>query len=241
MHTPLRCRFALPCLLAICSAGCRSEPLPRSTATTSTFSTDLSAEPLTLGTGDVLRVDVFGHPELSTPSGLPKGTRVDDQGLLSLPLVGTVAVGGSTLSDARQSIRDSFLQYVQDPHVDVSVLEYAARRFYLYGEVNHPGAYVIDRPLDMYQALTFGGGFTPQARRGEIVLLRGRPDTLEVRVIDGEHPDARGMLALRPDDLLFVRRTGAGKFSQELLPILSGISSSLGSVATLILIDERIR
>lgn len=201
------------CLLALLSSACHSPPLPQSSAATSTYSTELARDDPKLGPGDLVRVGVFGHPELSTPYGPPSGTRVDAQGLLSLPLVGTVAVGGEDLSQARESIRASFAQFVQDPRVDVSVVEFAARRFYLYGEVNHPGAYVIDRPLDMYQALAFGGGFTARARRAEIVVLRGRPENLEVFVIDGEHPDPHSMIAVRPDDLLFVRRSGAGKFS----------------------------
>jgi hypothetical protein len=47
-------------------------------------------------------------------------------------------------------------------------------------------------------------------------------------------------MALRPDDLVFVRRSGAGKFTDEILPILAGISSSLSSAATLVLIDDQL-
>lgn len=240
MRTSLPFAACESILLAALVAGCRSTPLPAATADVPSLSRELTREPLTLGPGDVLHVGVLAHPELSTPVGNPGGTRIDDQGLLSLPLVGEVEVGDKSLAEARAAIAAAYAQYVRDAHVDVSVLQYAARRYYLYGEVQRPGAYVIDRPLDVYQALAIGGGFTPHARREQVVLLRGRPDSLEVAVIDGETPNARGMLAVRPDDLLFVRRSGAGKFSEEVLPILTGISSSLSSVAALILIDDRV-
>lgn len=242
MHFPLFMRVgALVLCAAALASGCKSRPLPRSTASTPTISNELDWSMLTIGPGDILRVGVLGHPELSTPPGTPGGTRVDDQGLLSLPLVGDVPIGDKTLAAARTMIRDAFAKYVKDPNVDVSVLAYGARKFYLFGEVTHPGAFVMDRPLDVYQALAEGGGFTPRAWRQKVVLLRGRPDSLEVKVIDCEYPDMRGMIAVRPDDMLFVRRTGAGKFSEEFLPILTGISASLGSIATLILIDDRLR
>jgi hypothetical protein len=74
-----------------------------------------------------------------------------------------------------------------------------------------------------------------------VILLRGTPDNLEVVRFDAESPQAQGFYALRPDDLVFVRRTGAGKFSDEALPILTGIASALGSIATLILIDDQLK
>ena len=36
------------------------------------------------------------------------------------------------------------------------------------------------------------------------------------------------------------RRSGAGSFSEEVLPYLAGISSSLTSIGSLILIEDRI-
>jgi hypothetical protein len=94
--------------------------------------------------------------------------------------------------------------------------------------------------MTLYQALALGGGFTPRARREEIVLLRGTPENLEVFVFDGEYPETKGMNAIRPDDFVFVRRSGSGRFTDEVLPILSGIGSALGSIATVLLIEDQI-
>jgi polysaccharide export outer membrane protein len=228
----------------IALAGCTSisEPM-EATAAQSTLSNELTWDELTLGPNDVLRVGVYGHPELSAPphENTASGSRVDGEGNLSLPLVGAVHVGGMHMSEARTAITAAFAQYVNDPKIDASVIEYAARRFYLYGEVQKPGAYAIDRPLNIYQALALGGGYTTKANRQQVILLRGTPDNLEVVRFDAESPQAQGFYALRPDDLVFVRRTGAGKFSDEALPILTGIASALGSIATLILIDDQLK
>jgi hypothetical protein len=59
-------------------------------------------------------------------------------------------------------------------------------------------------------------------------------------VIDLETLDERGFLALKPDDVLFARRNNAGKFSDEIMPYLVAASSSLASVATVLLIEDRL-
>lgn len=228
---------------ATLQVSCASDPpLPKNTADSSSFSSQMVWDDLTLGPNDLVRVGVYGHPDLGTPLGPgPSGTRVDNEGLLSLPLVGSVPIGGKSVQEARATITEAVARYVQDPRVDFSVVDYAARRVYIYGEVNKPGAYVLDRPLNVYQALALGGGFTSRARRKQIVVLRGPPDALEVKVIDGETPNVNGLIALRADDFVFVRRSRAGKFSDEVLPVLTGISSALGTAATLLVLNDQLK
>jgi protein involved in polysaccharide export with SLBB domain len=230
-------------LAALALAACRSREIEIApTAARSTFASAPDWGAFPLGPNDVLRVGVYGHPELSAPPHptTASGTRVGMDGDLSLPLAGPVHVAGLSIAQARDAITAAFAKYVQEPRVDVSVIEYAARRFYVLGEVETTGAFVFDRPLNAYQALALAGGFTSKADRSEVVLLRGSPEDLEVRVIDAGAPGAAGYVALRPDDLLFVRRTGAGRFSDEILPYLSGISSALSSAATILLIEDRL-
>lgn len=238
----LAARAALFSGCAALLSGCAAQgEIPAASARTSTLSTELASAPVVLGPGDLVRVGVFGHPELSTPLyGDQPGTRIDPEGQLSLPLAGAVPLAGLTVSAAREAVTASFARYVKEPRVDLSVVEWSARRFYLYGEVVAPGAYVIDRPLDLLQALTYGKGFTAAAKREEVVLLRGRPGNLEVHVFDGETPTEAALVAVRPDDFVFVRRSGAGRFSHEALPILQGIGSALGSLATVLLVEEQL-
>lgn len=234
-------RLSLTLALVLAGAGCSTPPLLEGTAAVSTLGTELDPSAFALGPNDLLDVSVYGHPELSTPRlGNQTGTRIGPDGKLSLPLVGAVEVGGLTLDGAREAVTEAFRPYVNDPKVDLSVIEWSARRFYVYGEVRQPGAFVMDRPLTVYQGLSMGGGFLPHADRSEIALLRGTPDALEVHVIDGSSPDPSGLVALMPDDFLFVRRTGSGRFAEDVLPILTGIGSSLSSVATVLLIEDKL-
>lgn len=51
-----------------------------------------------LGAGDVLKISVYGSPDL----GLE--TRVSEAGNITFPLVGVVAVGGLSVAAARKSL-----------------------------------------------------------------------------------------------------------------------------------------
>jgi polysaccharide export outer membrane protein len=230
---------ALVALLAL--GACATPSVPERLELRAPSPGDLAAREFRLGPNDIVRVGVHGHPELSTPaSDRFDGTRVDPDGTLSLPLVGPLAVEGLTLGEARERVTTAYGAYMKEPRIDLSVLEFAARRFYLYGEVETPGAYTMDRPLSVYQALTFGGGFRSTAARRQIVLLRETDAEVEVHVIDGETVASAGLMEVRPDDFLFVMRSGSGRFREEALPILTGISATLASVGSLILIEDRV-
>lgn len=244
MTTQLRQALAatLLGLSAGVTAACNAPRLPEHTAAVETLRPERAVHPVLLGPNDLLRVGVHGHPELSTPVlGNQPGVRVGPEGSLHLPLIGAVPVEGVTLAEARARIAEALTEYMHEPKVDVTVVEYGARQFYLFGEVMEPGPRVLDRSLTLYQALSLGGGFKRGADREQIVLLRGESaDDLEVHVFDAENPDPKGLCRIEPDDLIFVRRTGAGRFSEEVLPVLQGISSSLSSVATVLLIEDRL-
>lgn len=51
-----------------------------------------------------------------------------------------------------------------------------AGRFYLNGEVHSPGMYLLDRPLNVMQALSAGGGPTARANDSSVKLFRQQAD-----------------------------------------------------------------
>ncbi len=220
----------------LASIACQSQSVDlRSTQKHPTLNPKLDWGAFPLGPNDVLRVSVYGHEPLATP-----GTRVDMEGNLSLPMVGAVAVAGLSISQAREAIAAAYSEYVVDPRIDISVVQHGARRFYALGEFARPGAIEFDRPLTVAQAAAMAGGVTSRGVLSQVVLLRGDPDNLEVAKINLETLDHKSFLALRPDDVLFARRSNAGKFSDEVMPYLVAASSSLASVATVLLIEDRL-
>lgn len=118
-----------------------------------------------LGTGDKVRVTVFNEKDLSGDFD------VNDQGLIALPLIGQVQVGGLTLSQAQELITQKYgKDYLVNPRVNVEVLNY--RPFFILGEVKNPGSYPYVNGMTVVNAVALAGGYTPRANKNRIVMKR---------------------------------------------------------------------
>ncbi|MCH2110901.1 MAG: polysaccharide export protein, partial [Polyangiaceae bacterium] len=213
-------------------------PLPQSTTTETTVSTTVDWSDFTLGPNDLIQVAVFGQPELSSP---PTGVRVATDGTLSLPLTGPISIGGMTTGDAAKAIESALATYLQRPAVSVSVVEYISRRFYIFGEVKNTGPFPMDRPITALEALSMSGGLLPSANSTQAVIIRrvGSED-VEVFAFNAETPGLDGLAQVRSEDFIFVQKSGAGSFSESVLPYLQGVGFTLSQLASFALAFDRI-
>jgi polysaccharide export outer membrane protein len=226
-------------LLALLGAGCASMKAPPLAQGNVESAGGLTARPAVfrLGPGDRVAVTVFSHPESSTPA---EGVQLDLSGRLDLPLLGPLVLAGLTEDEARARITTELGRYLREPRVSLQLLEAASRRVYVLGEVDEPGPYVLDRPLTALQALSLAGGFRAGADRKTVALLRGGPDALEVAFFDAATPGPDGMIPVQPDDMIFVRLSGAGTFRDQLLPIVQSLVPPFTALATLVLAADRL-
>jgi polysaccharide biosynthesis/export protein len=118
-------------------------------------------ESLRIGPGDVIQIQVFDTPSLSGSA------RVTDSGEVILVLGAKVKVAGLTSDQAARVIEKTFLadQILRQPHVVVSISEFATQRVSVLGEVNHPGALSIGTSRPILDVLALAGGLTPLADR----------------------------------------------------------------------------
>lgn len=129
-----------------------------------------------VGAGDILFVNVDGRPELGSlvlSGSKLSGSRVDGQGRIRLPLVGSVAVAGLTLDQIQQRLSEAFSVYLKQPWVVVEVAEYRSQPINLLGQFKNPGTYYLDRPLTLIQGVALGGGLLDSANLRAARLLRG--------------------------------------------------------------------
>lgn len=126
-----------------------------------------------LGAGDSLRIDVFNATDYSGEFPVLAG------GMLNLPLVGSIPVGGLTLGQASTEIESQLAEYVRRPRVTISLLAARPLQVAIAGEVNRPGAYTI--PLDgelgiptLTQVVDLAGGITQIADIRKIQVQRQR-------------------------------------------------------------------
>lgn len=119
-----------------------------------------------LGSGDKLRVIVFGEEDLSGEFD------VTGSGMVSLPLIGQVRAQGLTVDEFENAIRTSLMNgYLKNPRVSVEVLNY--RPFYIIGEVNSPGQYPYTSGMTVLNAVAVAGGYTYRANEDRVYITRG--------------------------------------------------------------------
>jgi polysaccharide biosynthesis/export protein len=147
--------------------------------------------PYTLGSGDRLRVIVYGQDSLSN------SYNVDGAGRIALPLIGTVQASGHTTLSLEREIEAKLRQgYLREPRVAVEVE--AFRPFYVLGEVTTAGQYPYVNGMTVQNAVAIAGGYTARG------WTKGADVT---RIIDGQSVTGTVPLTypLRPGDTVTVR------------------------------------
>jgi len=181
MRRVFACSGAL--VLALLLFGCTAAQL--SEAEQQTLSAAATAAPK-LQPGDKIRVTVYGEDKLSGDY------QIDQSGLISLPLAGTVEAVGLTQSQLEQALSKKFRsEYLRNPKVTVTIA--TLQPFYLMGEVEKPGEYSYRSGLNVLTALAIAGGPTYRAskntvqiqRRGE-TSMREYPISTSVPILPGD-------------------------------------------------------
>jgi len=118
-----------------------------------------------LGSGDRVRVTVFGQQDLSGEFA------VDGSGQIAIPLVGGIAAKGLSARELEQKITTALSDgYVREPRVSVEVLNF--RPFYIIGEVNSPGQYPYASGMTAVSAVALAGGYTYRAKEDHVLITR---------------------------------------------------------------------
>lgn len=126
-----------------------------------------------IGPEDVLHISVWKEEDLD------RKVLVRPDGGVSFPLAGDIQVSGRTPLEVQDEIRSRLQRYVPDAEVTVSVDKISGYTVFVLGEVDEPGQFTLGRYVDVVQALTLAGGFTPYANSRNIQILR-RQDGVEV-------------------------------------------------------------
>jgi polysaccharide export outer membrane protein len=130
-----------------------------------------------VGAQDVLRITVWGHPELTNPSGTYNelsGRVVNSDGTFFFPFVGNVRAAGRTVEEIRDELARGLSSVLKQPQVDVAVQNYRSQRVFISGEVRNPGAILItDVPVSVADAVAAAGGMGPEADLSAVTVTRG--------------------------------------------------------------------
>lgn len=151
------CRIALSLLIAatLCAAG-----LPAAAQRNPGYR---------IGPKDLLRIQVFEVPELNVER------RVTENGMLSLPLIGDVAVSGLTEEELAGRLKELLqAKYVQRASTEVEVREFRSRPISVIGAVEQPGNLAFSGRWTLLEAIAAAGGLAEN--HGNVIYVLRRAD-----------------------------------------------------------------
>ena len=159
------------------------------------------AEDYRLGAGDLLKIVVFDHEELSVDA------RVSQSGNITFPLVGQVPVAGLSTRDAELLLAQHLMDggFVKQPQVSVLVSEYQSQKVSVMGQVTKAGQYPLDASKKVIDVLAMAGGILNDTAAEDATLVRADGSRVAIdlqKLFDG---DPAMNLVVHDGDTVFVR------------------------------------
>jgi polysaccharide export outer membrane protein len=130
---------------------------------------------------DVIEITVYRQEDLTTKR------RIAKDGTIAFPLLGVINIGGRTVEQAGNQIKELLAKdYLVNPQVSVTVIEYAKKWFHVVGQVYKQGSYPIpeEETMDLMRAIATAGGFTQIAARSKVTVTRMNGEKKEIIPVD---------------------------------------------------------
>lgn len=136
--------------------------------------------------GEKIRITVYGEPTLSGDFS------IDPNGVVSLPLAGTVRAVGLTQPEFEQELAKKFKsEYLKNPKVTVTILQF--RPIYIVGEIAKAGEFPFQPGLNILTAMALAGGGTYRANRNYVLIqhfgetdMKEYPQTAATMILPGD-------------------------------------------------------
>jgi len=153
--------------------------------------------------GDTLEMVVYREQDLSIRSKIGK------DGMVQLPLLGEVKLGGLTVRAATALIRAKYnADYLVEPQIYLNVAGYTSRKFTIIGQVGKPGTYEFGggENLGLLEAIGMAGGFTRIADRGHVVVKRREGEAVRTLKVNAKKLSESGVdpFAIESGDVITI-------------------------------------
>jgi polysaccharide export outer membrane protein len=158
------------------------------------------------------------------------GYLVDEKGEINFPFVGNINVVSLTTEQASKKIHEALNDYVSNTSV---IVKYVDNQVTVMGEVLNQGVYTFTKDkLNIYEALSLGGGLTRYGNRNNIILVRNKGDKImhyRLKISDSQIT-SKDTYYILPNDVLVVEPLKAISSSYQNITY----TTILASITTLI-------
>ena len=167
------------------------------------------------------------------------GYKVNEKGIVNLPLIGDYKIEGQTIEEAQTEISKKLSALVKNPVVDIQLLNF---KISVIGEVNKPATFTItDENVNLLEALGMAGDMTVYGRRDNVLVIRnenGRKTMNRLNLNNVEAMDSP-YFNLKQNDIVYVEpdKSKAVEYSQNtrMLPVVIASISALAVLAAVLL------
>ncbi|MBV9998720.1 MAG: polysaccharide export protein [Verrucomicrobia bacterium] len=158
-----------------------------------------------LAPNDILYFGIFGEPDTVAD------IRVAGDGTANFPFLRSVRIGGLTVAQASETLRDAYIrqEYFVNPQVNLGVRSYGKRTFTVLGQVQKPGTYDIvgNESVSLLGAVGMAGGYTRIANRAAVTVRRnegGQEQRIRLDGRDGASSANGPDFKIHPGDVITV-------------------------------------
>ena len=171
-----------------------------------------------LGPADEIAIRVTGQPDYTL-----ERVKVSPTGSVYHPLLGDMEVAGMTVPRLTKRLTEDMSEFLINPKVSVALLEANSAKIGVLGDIMHPGILIMNKPMNVLEAIIASGGVTDTGDKSGVVVLRqtrdGRAQTFKVnvkRILEGK-AGAEENVSLQAGDTVIVN----GNTKKKLAYILS--------------------
>jgi polysaccharide export outer membrane protein len=165
---------------------------------------------------DILQISVFQVNDLNS------AVQVNQDGSVTLPLVGKVQVAGRTTSEAEQVIAGKLRQkYLQSPQVSVSVKTYG-KRITVSGEVRGARVLADDGATTLSQAIANAGGVSDLANAERVHIAKSVNQHVQDQIfnLDDIHAGKVTDPLLKGGDIVVVEQSGVKVALKDVMSLM---------------------
>ncbi len=188
---------------------------------------EIRADQMTLGSGDILKLSVVNHPELSGDM------TVQSNGCVNLPLVGDeLAASGGTINELSDKVTQAMGKYIDAPKISLSVLLSKSQMFYVIDEISCT-PYPIPRPNFTVRDALFLSDWGDGRALGRILIIKPSARNPVVKKVDAFNMIFRGDLKdnirIANGDVIYIPLTAAAKITKVVYDTISPFAAAMSA------------